>query len=235
MMKSKRLLLFSTLILLPLLVCQSQIEYRTDWPGIADLDTAIAINALSERIHFELPLKGHTGKTLYTIFCRGGSTEYLDSLCDRTGVNYCGALCFFLVEGSPDETGSLQSNWNLLCEDGSAHWYSRGQIMDYSELVGACGDYPEYGNLRHFRLRGLELTFQFKNITADDSGRATSFIAVISAHPDSTVTASITEQTGYLTPRKEGRGCDKVLRGNEPRSFRNERGLLIDEHGKLIK
>lgn len=235
MLGSKRPLVFLTIILFPLLVCQSQIEYRNDWPRVADLDTAIAINVLSQRIHFKLPLKGRTGKTLYTIFCRGGSTVYLDSLSDKTGVNYCGALCFFLVKGTPDETKSLQGNWNLLCEDGTAHWYSRGQIMDYTELVGACGNYPEYGNLRHFRLRGLELALHFIRITTDSVGKPTSFVVAMSAHPDSTVTASITEQTGYLTPHKEGRSCEKVLRGNESRTFRDKQGLLIDEHGKLIK
>jgi hypothetical protein len=209
--------------LLPLHVSRSQVEHRIDWPQLAGLDTTIAINALSERIFHEFPCEDQSGKVLYTLFCRGGSTEYLDSLSGKTDINHVGPLCFYLVPGKEDNEGSL------LCEDGSARWHSRGQIHDYMNLIGACGQYPEYGCLRHFRLRGFELTLHFLNIVVDKEGSPVEFQVNITVHRDKRITSSIAEQTGYLTPFKEGRSCEKILRGNDPRMFRGENGSWFEE------
>jgi hypothetical protein len=32
------------------------------------------------------------------------------------------------------------------------------------ELIGDCANYPEYGRVRHFRLRGMELTLQISDL-----------------------------------------------------------------------
>jgi hypothetical protein len=208
---------------LPLLVSQSQVEYRTDWPLITNLDTTLTIDALSERIVYEIPMEDRFGKVIYTLFCRGGSTEYLDSLSDKTGINYVGPLCFYLVSGKDDSEGSL------LCEDGAARWYSRGQLHDYRNLIGACGKYPEYGCLRHFRLRGFVLALHFMNIEVGKDGSPVKFQVRITVHRNKQITSSIAEQPGYLSPFKEGRSCETILRGNEPRMFRGENGSWFEE------
>lgn len=201
----------------------SQVEYRTDWPKVADLKKVVTINALSKNIYHKIPIYDRTGKVVYTLYCHGGSTEYLDKLSDSTGNNYVGPLCFILVEGEKDGEGSL------LSEDGSASWYSRGQLHDYKNIVGACGKYPEYGNLRHFRLRGFELTLHFINIKLGKDAEPIKFDVEVTVHPDANITSSYTEQTGYLTPYKKGCSCNKILKGNEPRMFRNKNGDWVDE------
>ena len=224
----KRTVYVLAMTFLPFLVSQSQVEYRTDWPLVTNLDTTLAIDALSERIFHEIPMKDRSGKVIYTLFCRGGSTEYLDSLSDKTGINYVAPLCFYLVSGKHDNEESL------LCEDGSARWYSRGQIHDYRHFIGACGKYPEYGSLRHFRLRGFVLALHFMNIVVGKDGSPVKFQVRITAHRNKQITSSIAEQPGYLSPFKEGRSCENILRGNEPRMFRGENGSWFEEK-ELIK
>jgi hypothetical protein len=120
-----------------------------------------------------------------------------------------------LNEGKADEENSL------LSEDESPYWYSRGQIHDFRELVGACGRYPEYGALRHFRLRGFELTLQFTDIQVDKKGTPSYLVVTVSVRTDPTAHSREAQQTGYLTPYKVGGSCNKVLRGNEPRMCRD--------------
>jgi hypothetical protein len=223
---------FNILAIMPLLfaVCKSQVEYRNDWPIIANLDTTISINALSEIIFHKIPLKDQSGKVTYALFCHGGNQEYLDKLSDSTGSNFVGALCFLLAIGENEDVDA-----SLLCEDGSAPWFSRGQINDYTQLIGDCGKYPEYGRLRHFRLRGFILTLHFINIIVGNKGSPIKFDVHIRVHRDKNITSSIAEQTGYLTPYKKGRSCNKILKGNEPRMFRGENGSWYEEKDLLKK
>jgi hypothetical protein len=53
----------------------------------------------------------------------------------------------------------------LLTEDvsQSRDWESRGRFLA-DELQGACADYPEYGRVRHFRLRGMDIALSISNI-----------------------------------------------------------------------
>ncbi len=214
---------------LPFLVCQSQVEYRDDWPVITDLDTTVTINTSAEKISYKFSMKDQSGKILYSLFCYGGSTEYLDNLSDSSGSNFVGPLCFLLAIGE-----KKYADESLLCEDGSAPWYSRGQINDYKQLVGACGQYPEYGCLRHFRLRGFVLTLHFINIVLDKDESPVKFDVKITAHPDKNISSSIAEQTGYLSPFKKGCSCEIILKGNEPRMFRDKNGSWFEEK-ELIK
>jgi hypothetical protein len=113
---------------------------------------------------------------------------------------------------------------SLLSEDESAYWFSRGQIHNFHELTGSCAKYPEYGALRHFRLRGFELTLDFGDVELDKAGSPTYFTFTVSLRRDPGITSSRAEQTGYLTPYKVGFSCNKVLKGNEPRMCRASTG-----------
>lgn len=230
----KNIIVFILLLLFSFYDSWSQVKYRIDWPKVSEFKKIISIDALSTNIHYIIPIKDQLGKTIYTLTCRGGSTEFLDKLSDSTGLNYVGPLCFFLFTGPGSEENAPLGDDFLLCEDGSAPWYSRGQITDYRELIGDCGRYPEYGSLRHFRVRGFELTLHFVNIAVEKDSSVSRFDVAISIHCDSTITSSLTEQTGYLTPYKLGRSCKKILRGDEPRMFRNKDGDWIDEK-ELLK
>ena len=190
---------------------------QKNWPHIANFDATILINCKSERIGFRLPLHDLQGKTVYTLFCSGGSEEYLDRLSDTTGIDHVGAFALRLVEGTTD------SDESLLTEDGSPYWYSRGRVL-YEELLGAYGRYPEYGVLRHFRLRGFELTLHFVDIHTDTNGKIEWMNLHISVRPCPECKKSRAQRPGYITPHKVGRNPEIILKGNEPLIRRGENG-----------
>jgi hypothetical protein len=192
------------------------------WPEMAEFSTKFGVETSAERIFFEIPLIDVSGQTQYNFICIGGSDKYLDQLSDSSGVNYVGPFSCRLVEGKYDPVKSEDS---LLSEDESPYWFSRGQIHHFSELTGSCTKYPEYGALRHFRLRGFELTLSFENIEVDKKGNPTYFTLTLSLRRDAKITSPQAEQTGYLTPYKAGSSCDKVLKGNEPRMCRDWKNL----------
>ena len=204
--------------------CQSQIVYRTDWPNVENIKKTISINAFSQSIFSKIPIHSKQGTLLYTLFCQGGSTEYLDRLSDSTQMNYVRPLCFLLVEGD-----KITENYSLLCEDGSSQWYSRGQIHHYKELTGTCGQYPEYGCVRHFKLRGFVLTLTFTNIAFNKAGEPITFDVDITTISDSSATSSIAEQTGFLPPAQSDSACKNILKGNTIRRFRDKSGSWIEE------
>jgi len=122
------------------------------WPEVREVEVTMGLDWNSDRIFVDLPIYGTSGEILYRLVCRGGSETYLDTLSESTGINYVGPLMCILNEGSKE------SDLTLLSDDVPA-WHSRGQFFR-EELVGACGDYPEFGRVRHFRLRGFTLTLE---------------------------------------------------------------------------
>lgn len=185
-----------------------------EWPRMQEFSAKVGVETSAERIFFEIPLIDVQGQTQYNLICVGGSDKYLDQLSDGSGVNYVGPLACRLVEGKRDPVKSEES---LLSEDESAYWFSRGRLDTFRELTGSCAKYPEYGALRHFRLRRFELTLSFGDVEVDKRGNPTYFTLTVSLRRDATITSPQAEQTGYLTPYKVGRSCDKVLKGNQPR------------------
>ncbi len=147
------------------------------WPTMAEFTAKVGIETSAERIFFEFPLLDVQGQPRYSFICVGGSDEFLA----QWQVNYVGPLSCRLVEGTknPEEYEDT-----LLSEDDSAHWFSRGQIHDFHDLTGSCAKYPEYGALRHFRLRGFELTLTFGDVEVDKRGNPTYFTLTVSLRRD---------------------------------------------------
>lgn len=190
------------------------------WPEMAEFSAKLGVETSAERILFNIPLIDVNGQTRYAFICIGGSEKYLDHLSDTSGTNYVGPLACGLVQAQAEQIGE-----SLLSEDDSPHWYSRGQIHNFDELLGSCAKYPEYGALRHFRLRGFELTLYFGDVEVDKTGNPTYFTLTVSLRRDASITSPQAEQPGYLTPYKVGFSCDKVLKGNEPRMCRDWKNL----------
>lgn len=218
----KRIIYF---LLLPLsLLTKTNVGFCAEhaWPEMAEFSAKVGVEASAERIFFEIPLIDVHGRTQYKFICVGGSDKYLGKLSDSSGVNYVGPFGCRLVEGKWD---AVRSEESLLSEDESAYWFSRGQIHNFHELTGSCGSYPEYGALRHFRLRGFELTLTFGDVELDKAENPTYFTLTVSLRRDATINSPQAEQIGYLTPYKVGYNCDKVLKGNQPRMCRDWKNL----------
>ena len=63
--------------------------------------------------------------------------------------------------------GGSRASWNLLATNDpvqrSTDWMNRGRMLA-SQLYGTCGDVPDYGRIRRFRLRHMRLTIEFANL-----------------------------------------------------------------------
>ncbi|MBI3352138.1 MAG: hypothetical protein HY036_06125 [Nitrospirae bacterium] len=193
------------------------------WPVIKEFTMDFPIQTNAEKLEFVKPLDDMNGTVKYLFVCRGGSTEYLDKLSDQTKINYVGVLGCRLIEGNKEE------EYSLLAEDDDSPWHTRGQYFTFNEVTSDCGNYPEFGRMRHFRLRGFELTLLAKDFIYNKTN-LNSFKLQISLRQDPKVKTSQAEQTGYITPYQTGRNCKIIIKGNEPRMCRNwEKGGSWEE------
>jgi hypothetical protein len=83
-------------------------------------------------------------------------------------------------------------------------WESRGRFL-LDEVIDACGDYPEYGRLRHFKLRGMQIGLEVSDLDPvehprDGVSKFKSFRFKVQVTPDATATSSIAERPAYLDP-----------------------------------
>lgn len=118
----------------------------------------------------------------YELECHNGNYE------DMSFINSSGD--FQCVLFSLD--GGRRTSWNLLASDDEAEQrsdsFNRGR-MTANQLWSECGQIPEYGRVRHFRLRGMRITFEFKDLhwlspSATSQHRLRSFTFVLDVSPD---------------------------------------------------
>ena len=124
------------------------------------------------------------------------------------------------------EASAGEVETNLLVEEESlAAWYSRGRMFP-KELSGACGQYPEYGRVRHFSLRRMRLTLSFENVEFAAADQLQRFELRVDVVPDASATTAIAASCGYLDPHREvpGRSCSKIEKGVEWPRGRRTRG-----------
>lgn len=188
---------------------------QSNWPKMREFDDSFPVDTNAERIDFVKPLYDVNGMIKYLFVCRGGGEKYLDELERDRNIIYVGILGCRLSEGDKE------IEYSLLAEDEVAPWHTRGQFHNFNEVVGDCGNYPEYGRIRHFRLRGFELTLSATDMAYAASNQLQSFTMRITLRQDDQIASSHAEQPGYLTPYAEGRNCRTILRGNETRMCRN--------------
>ena len=181
------------------------LQAQAQWPRIAPLDTLFRVQ---DATHPDVRafIRSATGKPVYLLICRQSDDPAAGD------VNYSGDLDCHLM---PAELGEVEEN--LLLEDHRlSAWYSRGRMFA-QHLRGACAAYPEYGLLRHFRLRAMQISIEFKDAVFSPSAELRSYQMRFTVVPDSTARRDIAEISGYLDPdrRVAGRSCAVVKRGNE--------------------
>ncbi len=181
------------------------LQTQVQWPRVAPLDTLFRVQDATHP-NVRTLIKSPSGKPIYLLICRQSDEPVADD------VNYSGDLDCHLM---PAELGEVEVN--LLAEDDRlSAWYSRGRMFG-RDLRGACAAYPEYGLLRHFRLRGMQISMQFKDAVFSPSGELRSYQMQFTVIPDSTAHRGIAAISGYLDPDRQvpGRSCAVVKRGNE--------------------
>ncbi len=208
------------------------------WPAMREFELSMGISFLSHRNDVEVPLYDVEGRIRYRFICRGDDREVDEATARRLReqgqdvrgdslVPWWPLTCVLIPEGG---------RTNLLDSDGSNGPYqTRGRIAG-EDLVGACADYPEYGRVRHFRLRGFELTVSFSDIepSSPKPDRAEYAIMHLALKRRPKARTAWAEQSGYLSPRRAAylfheRRCMKVHRGNEQRMCRNAASFSWEE------
>ena len=139
-----------------------------------------------------LPIVTSDGKVVYRVECHNGNYE------DRSVINFSGD--FQCVLFSVD--GVHRIGWNLLATaeagEQNSDWLNRGRMVA-SQLRGECGAIPEYGRIRHFRLRGMRVRFEFRKLYwAPPAGlakpRLLGFTFVLDISPDRKATSETAEK-----------------------------------------
>jgi len=102
----------------------------------------------------DLPITGSNGSKLDMLRCRTFGNQ------DDSDFDYSGDF-----ECRPFSLYSEERYSTLLTENPkqSRDWESRGRFFA-EELHGACGNYPEYGRSRSFRLRGMRITLTLDKV-----------------------------------------------------------------------
>jgi len=194
-----------------IVAAQSPVYHRYTWPVIRPFSFTQEIKVTDKAADIHFPIPDTNGKVVYTLRCVAGTEEALGRLGEAEGEDYEGPLLLLLYEGKAIK------GFTILGYDGSATWHTRAQVRT-QELLGRRGAYPEFGRLRHFRLRGFELTVRFSKIARDADGNISSLRMSVSGRPDASVTSSREEPCGFLPPSDPPRG---IQRGIEPRMFRD--------------
>lgn len=184
------------------------------WPKIRPLEESFVVSD-PPRAVIKTFIYDESGNRVYLFVCRNSEDASVPN------VLYAGDLDCRLLEASWGEV-----EHNLLLETHhprTAAWYSRGRMFAY-ELHGDCANYPEYGRVRHFRLRGMKMTLVFDNVKFAVAppaapARLTSYTLRLKVEQDPTAPRDIAESSGYLDPSRqkpgETRSCSVVRRGNE--------------------
>jgi hypothetical protein len=185
-----------------------------------------------------LEIKGTDATPLYRLQCYGEKADRNPSdLRLHPDALYSGEFdCHLYALSSHTEWDTLLTDITL--PGGEA--YSRA-VVGATDFVGACSNYPEYGLVRHFRLRGMRITFTYSDVKTKEyltSNGApyppgtprvelpelTSFRFTVDIVPDPTAVSTIAEPVPFAPPPPKKTAnpyvnlpnCEKVIRRHVP-------------------
>lgn len=190
----------------------------TKWPQISPVKKSFYFKESSAK-EAKLKIVGLNGQSLYLLECYLGHHEDPDF--DYSGDFECRLTPLYSKENEVYST--------LLTDDPkqSRDWESRGRFL-VEEIMGKCAEYPEYGILRHFRLRGMTLTLHIKEfnlepISGDMNVKKKPIIRDLNLDvivtPDQNALSTIAEKVKYVEPpyihpEKQNdfsKNCDHVM------------------------
>lgn len=216
-------LLFVGLMLLVELIAEATLsssdEGKRSWP---------VIKPIKKSFHFvdhrntgtQLKIVDTDGTPVYLLECYLNAYEHEDRAFDYSGDFECRL----------SSLSSKERYSTLLTEEKhpTRDWQSRGRFL-VEELSGKCAEYPEYGLVRHFSLRGMNLTLKIQNFKMASSSstenapwnrdRMKELDLDVTITPDPNASSEIAEPTKYIEPpfahpadpHDLSRKCDKVL------------------------
>jgi hypothetical protein len=184
------------------------------WPTIQPLQAVFSIQDPDKAV-IKTYIRDSKDTPLYLFVCRTGEDNSIPDIVYSNDLD-----CRLL----PALLGEIEDNL-LVEEPNEKAWFSRGHMVA-QQLYGLCGSYPEYGLVRHFRLRGMRLTIEFFDVKfatmpppleGSPSSRLSSYKLRLSVERDRFAKREIAERGGYLDPLRVGqtppRSCSKIRRG----------------------
>jgi hypothetical protein len=159
-----RMLVYSGVVSSIFLFCATCTYAQFRWPKVAPLRKSYVFQGLDKGAEpkVDLIIRSASGKPLYRLLCHSGDyaggpgDEYEGEEEDFTGVLGCHLLPLYF---QAKNYGSLLFYDPL---DRTVH-FDRASLSP-TDVIGKCADYPEYGAVRQFHLRGMEINFRYRNI-----------------------------------------------------------------------
>lgn len=144
---------------------------------------------------FTVFLQDGAGRQVYMFECHAG--DYADTSEMTWSGDYQCALFPFLKD--------TVSGVNLLAVDNKSEQsndgWNRGRLLA-KQLQGACLQYPEYSTLRHFKLRGMDLTLSYTDI-AWAGGKLDKFTLSLDVTPDPDAKSPLAEPAAGDRPPRD--------------------------------
>ena len=188
-------------IVLAMVSTMSLLAEGKNWPTIQQTEgkqTYLRPGKEGTDTPFLLLLKSTEGVPLYKLECHNGNYE------DSSEINFSGDFQCVLFAIKDD----TRTSWNLLATGESTEqetdWLNRGR-MTANQLWGQCGTFTEFGRIRHFKLRGILLTFEFTDlrwspIANRRQPQLEKFTFKVSAVPDKSAQSAIAESVDVSAP-----------------------------------
>jgi hypothetical protein len=174
------------------------------WPIVQPLSAAVTFTNPGKNgtdTPFTAVIRDTGGKIAYTVECHNGNYD------DESKINFSSDFQCALFSNGRDTL--QETDFNLLVSptklEESSDDYNRA-VMISQQLAGECADYPEYGAVRTFRLRGMLVTFKFTDLQWAPPSPAPSIPRAYSGYSRLrafTFTLSVARDPTAKTPRAE--------------------------------
>jgi len=192
---TRNILAVFALLLFSVCIGQASIEA---WPIVVPLKQSMVFPD-ARKAEARFTIVSGEGKLLYLMECHTSAYE------GDPDFDYSGDFeCRLTSKYSKEVYSTLLTDNPQQRRD----WQSRGRFLA-EELVGKCADYPEYGRVRHFRLRGMKLTLAMSDLKfkanngkggREQRPQLNSFRFDIQVEPDSTAKSAIAEPAPFAEP-----------------------------------
>jgi hypothetical protein len=176
---------------------------QSGWPVIqaahAEYQFVMPQTAAADLPSFTVYIEDPAGTSRYKFECHAGGYPD-DSEMTWTGDFQCALFPY---------RGDTVTPVNLLAvdthEEQSVDWRNRGRMLA-AQLQGDCLQYPEYGTLRHFHLRGMDVTLAYTDVVWTQGSKAPQlqkFTLTLDAVPDKDAKTPMAEAAAGASPPKE--------------------------------
>ena len=159
----------------------SALAFAGAWPVVIPFTQTARISD-SASAHAVFMISGRSARPLYKLACYGSRAQPSGNDFEYDGDFECRLTA---------EDGQNSRYSTLLTEDPdqSRDWQSRARFFG-SELVGDCGQIPEFGRVRDFSVRGMRIELRVSDPSFDLGGHLKSFTLCVSVTNDASPDAA---------------------------------------------